>query len=339
MAEVSAVDPRPAGILGAVLAVAPGLCASVLIAIAAYAVGQGTHGPSVFFALTFGVALSWIMESPRLGAALADGVEASMKTMLRVGVALLGARITFAELSELGAPVALITLAALALTLGLGIATARAMGLRGDQGLILASATAICGASAALAVAAAIPKSRQTDAAAAIAGVTVVGAICMIAYPIFAQWLGFDERASGVFLGATLHEVAQAVGAGFSVSPTAGEAATAVKLLRVACLAPLVLAVAHYSARDDGSKGAALPWFVVAFAALALLASFNILPQPVVSLAGAASQWLLLVAIAALGLKTSPSRLKAIGFRPLMVLVAQTVFLGLFAAGALLLLS
>lgn len=308
------------------LALLPGAMLSAIVALAAFAGARITGGPSVLYALLAGLGLSTLLALTRWSAVLSPGLDFSTRFLLRTGVALLGARVTLHELSRLGAPTIVLTVIALLSALLVGLALAKALKIERSQGLILAGATAICGASAALAVAAALPKSRPRDAAAAIAGATVIGAVGMLVYPAIARLLHFDDRTTGTFLGASLHEVAQAVGAGYAVSPVAGDAATAVKLLRVACLGPVVLMIARMNAAKD-AKSMLPPWFVLGFAAFALLASFDILPATFVADASAASQWLLLIAIAGLGLKTSPALLLGIGMRPLVMLIAQSLFL------------
>jgi uncharacterized integral membrane protein (TIGR00698 family) len=246
---------------------------------------------------------------------------------------LLGARMTFAQLTSIGADAVLLTVGALALSFAAGAGLSHVLKLDRGQGVILAGATAICGVSAALAFAAAMPKSRQGDAVAAIAGVTVIGTACMVTHPAAAHALQFDDVTTGVFLGATLHEVAQAVGAGFSVSAVAGETATAVKLLRVSCLGPALLLVA-YVVRCEASR-IQLPWFILGFAGLAALASLGLLPASAVASAGIVSQWLLLTAVAGLGLKMSPACFGAIGARSFLVIAAQSLFLAFAVGGAL----
>lgn len=310
-----------------------------MIAVAANATATALGGPGVLYALLGGLAIGWMINGQPVEQMLSSGVATSTRMLLRVGVVLLGARVTFSELAGLGASTVIITVGALAISLAAGLALARALKLDRNQAMILAGATSICGASAALAIAAALPKSRESDAAAAIAGVTVMGAACMLIYPLVAHLLQFDDRVSGIFLGGTLHEVVQAVGAGMAVSPEAGNAATAVKLLRVACLGPVILILTRLSSDASESRGVQLPWFVVGFLAFALLASLNLLPEALINLCVTASQWLLLIAIAALGLKSSPAQLSRIGTGPMLLLAVQTVLLGLLVAVPLALLD
>ena len=166
-------------------------------------------------------------------------------------------------------------------------------------------ATAICGASAALAIAAALPNHPQKKRAIlfTVFGISALSSFAMIAYPMLAHAVGLDARQAGVFLGATIHDVGQVVGAGYSISPETGDVATFVKLLRVATLMP-VIAITVMSYRHAGGEVGAkrpppLPGFVAAFAGFALLHSLNIIPISVVALGSNVSQWCLVAAVAA----------------------------------------
>jgi uncharacterized integral membrane protein (TIGR00698 family) len=205
-----------------------------------------------------------------------------------------------------------------------------------------AGAVAICGASAALAIAAILPKDENSDdrLVFTVVGVTILSTIAMIVYPILSQALGFDDVTAGIYLGATIHDVAQVVGAGFSISEEAGETATLVKLLRVAMLAPVVIIASIFlrsvSAPDpSGTRPPIIPSFVLAFILLATLNSVVTLPAPLLAIAVDGSGWLLLTAIAAVGLKTRPAEILKVGKPAAALLVAETLFLAGVVALAL----
>jgi uncharacterized integral membrane protein (TIGR00698 family) len=207
------------------------------------------------------------------------------------------------------------------------------LGFRAGFGLLSGGATAICGASAALAIAAALPSHPLKERATlfTVLGVSALSTLAMIAYPMLVQAIGLDPRGAGVFLGATIHDVAQVVGAGYSMSPETGDVATFVKLLRVAMLLP-VIALTVVSYRRAGAEPGAkrpplLPSFAVAFAVLVALNSFNIIPPAVTKLGADVSQWCLVAAVAALGTKTRLRELASIGFKPVALMVGETVFL------------
>ena len=304
----------------------PGLVVAFAIALAATLVGRASSLPAVLIALLIGLGIGNFAPNARI----APGAGFAAKPLLRVAIVLLGARVTVSEIVALGPAVGILTVASLIVALGAGIFLTRWLKLDLGQGLVFSSATAICGASAALAVTAALPddKRRESDAAAAIAGVTIAGSLAMALYPMVAHFLSLSGKSAGVLMGTTLHEVVQAVGAGYSISMEAGDAATATKLLRVACLAPVTLIVSRIVC---GRKAAPLPWFVWGFLLVASLASALPIPKLFITAASEASQWMLLAAVAALGLRTPVSLLRSIGLRPLSLMILQSFVLFGFA--------
>jgi uncharacterized integral membrane protein (TIGR00698 family) len=152
----------------------------------------------------------------------------------------------------------------------------------------------------------------------------------MIAYPMLAQTFGLDARLAGIFLGATIHDVAQVVGAGYSMSAETGDVATFVKLLRVAMLLPVIaiIAVSYRRAEVAGrARPPLLPGFAVAFAALVILNSFDIIPRAAVALGSDVSRWCLVAAVAALGTKTRLRELASVGLKPVLLMIGETAFL------------
>jgi uncharacterized integral membrane protein (TIGR00698 family) len=224
-------------------------------------------------------------------------------------------------------------LVSVALTIAVSMVVARMMGFKSLFGLLSGGATAICGASAALALAAALPAHPQKERATLFTVVVVssLSTVAMIAYPMLAQWLGLDARTAGVFLGATIHDVAQVVGAGYGMSRETGDVATFVKLLRVATLLPvIVFAVACTRSSGQaagGKRPPLLPWFAVAFAALVLVNSAGWIAPQVAALGSDLSRWFLVAAIAAIGMKTRLRELATVGFKPVALMLGETAFL------------
>ena len=261
--------------------------------------------------------------------------------MLRIGVALLGLRITLLQIAALGwQPVALVLLS-VALTIGTAIVAARLLGFRAGFGLLSGGATAICGASAALAIAAALPNHPLKERATlfTVLGVSALSTLAMIAYPMLAQLAGLDSREAGVFLGATIHDVAQVVGAGYSMSAETGDVATVVKLLRVAMLLPVIVVTVVSYRRSGAQPGAKrpplLPGFAIVFVALVALNSFNAIPSTVAAFGSDVSRWCLVAAVAALGAKTRLRELADIGFKPVALMIGETTFLALLVLALL----
>lgn len=223
-------------------------------------------------------------------------------------------------------------IALVAITIALSVGLARAMGFNPLFGFLSGGATAICGASAALALSAALPAHEKKEQATlfAVIGVSALSTLAMIAYPIIAHATGLNNHQSGVFIGATIHDVAQVVGAGYAISPEAGDTATIVKLLRVAMLLPVIL-VAGQISRNSSAPGTErpplLPWFVVAFGVLVAINSLVDLPKTVTDGGNDLSRALLVTSIAAIGMKTRLGDLVKVGIKPIILMFVETVLL------------
>lgn len=283
-------------------------------------------------ALAVGLCANMIARSDAFQA----GLDFSARSILRLGVALLGASITLQQIASLGIGVAGLVVLSVICTIACGVATARILKVDLSSGAIYGGAVAICGASAAMAISAALPDTERNRATTALAviGVTILSTIAMMAYPVIATAIGMSDHAAGVFFGAAIHDVAQVVGAGYMVSETAGDTATIVKLMRVACLVPVVAVVAWLASRrlsskgDDGislAKPSLLPWFLFAFLAFSAGASSGAVAEPVLEGISGAAKVMLVTAIAALGCKTSFSALLQIGAKPIAMLTVPTL--------------
>jgi len=304
----------------------PGLLVAATIALAATWLSQQYRSPVMLFALLFGMTFHFLYEEGRCVA----GIEFSSKAVLRVGVALLGARITASQILELGVmPIATVVVGIVS-TIVLGAFAAQRLGLSRSFGVLSGGAVSICGASAALAIASVLPRTRESerDTILTVVTVTVLSTIAMIVYPLFVMAIGLDYVHAGIFLGGTIHDVAQVVGAGYSISSLTGDVATYVKLLRVTMLLPVVFSIAFVVSRGakGGQRGwkASLPLFLVGFAVLVALNSLGLLPKAASDAASDVSRWCLVTAIAALGMKTSFKDLVAVGWRPVALMVLET---------------
>jgi uncharacterized integral membrane protein (TIGR00698 family) len=308
----------------------PGILLACVIAIAATFIAEHRGGPTLLYALLLGMALNSVVS----GGSAKAGVDFAARGILRVGVALLGARITIDQVVALGWQGGALIVAAVVATIAFGIGMARVLGMSRRLGVLTGGATAICGASAAIAIAAVLPRDERSERELifTIAGVTLLSTAAMIAYPVIANMLGLPAQAIGVFLGATIHDVAQVVGAGYSISPEVGDAAVLSKLLRVAMLLPVVvvvsLVVRHRLQGTAGRKGdRVLPGFLLVFVALVAAGSAGLIPATVGGALNEIARACLIVAIAAVGLKTAPAEMKKVGGRAVALLGAETAFL------------
>ncbi len=301
-----------------------GLLLAGMVAAAATFLADSYGAPVMLFALLIGMSLHAVAEQPTC----ASGVRIASQTLLRWGVALMGLRLGLEDVASLGwQPVAGVLLLVGA-TLGAGVFLSYAFGRQKAFGLLAGGSVAICGASAALAIATVLPRreGREADTLLVITAVTILSTIAMVGYPVLFQALGFGPTETAFLIGATIHDVAQVAGAGYSIGEEVGVMATFVKMLRVALL-PVVLLLVVLVMRDSGDGRARLPWFVVLFVVLAIVGNTGLLPAPLVAQLGVLSQGCLVIAIAALGLRTNLGRILDVDRRYTAMLVLLTVFL------------
>lgn len=307
----------------------PGFLVVLLIAASSSFVSEHYGGPVMLYALLLGMACNFLTENAKT----APGIFWASKHVLHVGVALLGVRMSIDTFASLGFAPVITVITGVLLTIGFGMFLSRRLGLGTQMGMLSGGATAICGASAALAISSVQPKHDNSEAQTllTIVVITALSTLCMIVYPLLVPLLGFDDRLAGIFLGATIHDVAQVVGAGYIISDTAGDTATIVKLLRVAMLVPvcvvLALALRRSRPKTTESKAVLVPWFLLAFIALAATSSFHIMPPAALAPLADISRWCLIIAIAAIGVKTSLGELQHVGWKPIALIVCETLFL------------
>jgi uncharacterized integral membrane protein (TIGR00698 family) len=323
---------------------APGVLLAVTIALAASYLAERYDGPQLLFALFFGMAFNFAAEGPRVKA----GIEFASKKILRFGVALLGARIGLEQIVALGAAPAAIVVVAVTGTIACGVLIARLLRRPLADGLLTGGAVAICGASAALAISAVLPRSadQQRFTLLTVVGVTTLSTAAMVAYPLLAESLNLDARSTAIFLGGSIHDVAQVVGAGFMVSPEVGDGATLVKLLRVAMLVPVVVLFSqmfrHPAVDGNGAAVARpplLPGFLIGFIVLVALNSIGAVPTDIARSLSELSRWCLVIAIAALGVKTSFGQLAELGWQPVAMIVGETLFIAAVVLGGVMILE
>jgi len=306
----------------------PGISVAAVVTLAAFAVASRYGAPVMLFALLLGLAMSFLCEEERI----AKGVQLVASTGLKLGVALMGLRVSFDQLFDLGAGVFTLIVLGCAGTVGLGLILGRALGWSTPQSLIASGAVAICGASAALALASVTRNFEKKDehTLVVIVTATMLSSLAMVFYPVILNLLGFSHVEEGIILGASIHDVAQVVGAGFSVSETTGETATLSKMMRVALLPVLLLLVPK--PKGQGTGGFPLPWFVLAFVVLMAANQFIPLPDIAIDSARSLSSTLLVVAVAALGLNSAPRQLLRSSGKSFAMMVVLSAWLLVFAS-------
>lgn len=313
----------------------PGLALVAAATLAAGFLSDRYGAPLTLMALLIGLALNFLSADKRL----LPGLGFASRDLLRWGIVLVGARVTLGQIADLGLPALLAIVGVVACTIGLAVVLAKRFGYDQWFGMLVGGAVAICGASAALAVATTLSQRRisQAQLTLVLIGISAMSAAAMVVYPMIAHVAGFSDGRAGFLLGGAIHDVAQALGAGYSYSPEAGRIATIVKLTRVALLAPVLAVLALFlprSERDAGGQG--VPWFVIGFFVVAAINSTGVLPPVVVHGAEVTAGAMLACAVAATAIRSPLPQLMKMGSRPLILigLVTAIMFL-LAAAGAI----
>ena len=353
--ETRAPDPPPASgeredawqrWSATALQLAPGIGLSAVVAIAAVLsaplVAKAVPIPAMVIALLIGIALNRVADAP----AFQPGIVFCVKKLLRWAVALLGLRIALGEIIALGLTTAVIVVAAMVITVITGFLLARAFNQTDSYGALAGAGTAVCGASATLATATVLPQypGKEADVAFVVVAVNALSTVAMVLYPLICIGLGFSPQVTGVMLGATIHDVAQVVGAGYAVSDSVGDNAVIVKLFRVFLLLVVVLGIGAWFTRAGSTTGhAKVPVPVFAFVFLALCLFNSAVPMlgigaiyaPVKDWLLEFSKWGLLIAIGALGLGTSLKAIAALGWRHVATVTGTTIVILVVVTGAL----
>ena len=309
----------------------PGVALSVTLALVAAVIAHQYGAPAMLMGLLLGLWCHFLSESDRF----TPGLVWASGPCLRFGVALLGLRLSLGDVATLGWNAIGVVCAAAVTTVLFGVMWARLLGCDRHLGLLTGGAVGICGASAAMAISAVLPESeaRQRQTLFTVIGVATFSTAAMIFYPIAGDLFNFDSADMGLFIGATIHDVAQVVGAGYSVSTETGDLATFVKLVRVAMLGPIVMAIAVYCQLKDRRDGGGVstrptfPIFLVGFVGLFALNNVIGIPTIVTDGLSQLATGLLLLAVTALGVRTSLREVASIGWRPICLLAGETVFL------------
>ena len=314
---------------------APGIllcCAIAAIAFVANANGWMKFGRIMVPPLIVTLAIGMCLQPLSAKAVLKPGLEFAGRTLLRIGVALYGAQLTLGQLIDGGAlPVVIRPPSHRHFRRGrpfFGLSV---------TGFLTGCATGVCGAAAAMAPRPCCKhENSDRDLAFTVMGVNFISTVTMVIYPTLHDWLGYNLFEMGVFLGGAIHDVAQVAGAGQTLGPQVLSDAIITKLLRVAFLLPAVTGIAWWVARGGEKTGDARPAppvFLFGFLALAALNSLGVVPAGVKAAITQVSSFLIILAIAALGIKTSLLALARIGMAPVMLLLVETIFIGLLVVG------
>jgi uncharacterized integral membrane protein (TIGR00698 family) len=331
----------------------PGLALSAAIAAVAMALGGygwlAAHGIS---ALTLAIVLGLLVGNsiyPRIAAASCDGVRFSKQILLRAGVILYGLRLTLTDIGHVGLVGVLIDALVILSTFSLAcLIGTRLFGLDRKTAMLIGAGSAICGAAAVMATEPVV-RGRADQVTVAISTVVLFGTVAIFLYPLLytlnVHWLLLPSGASafGIYAGSTIHEVAQVVAAGRSVGADTANTAVITKLVRVMMLAPFLIGLSAWLARDAAkaqpdagdectaarddtaaATGAArrrlpIPWFAFGFVLVVMFNSLSLLPHKVLAIAINVDTLLLAMAMAALGLTTHLSAIRQAGLKPMLL--------------------
>ena len=309
----------------------PGLAACGVSSAAAAWLSEHYHFPIILLGLLVGLSLNFIAQDARTH----RGLDFASRTCLRWGIVVLGLQVTLSQIGALGALPFLALIAVMLAAFLAAVLGGRISGQSNYASILAGGATAICGASAALALYGVIGKERLSQAqfALTLVGISLASAFAMSVYPMLATELHLNDREAGFLIGASIHDVAQAIGGGYAVSDTAGAYATIVKLARVALLAPVVALASVALGTGNQRSGAtapsllrrlALPWFIAGFLAVLLLNSVVTIPAGISQAALTGSKALLLMAVTATAMRSRMDLLMQMGWRATVPVLTAT---------------
>ncbi len=264
------------------------------------------------------------------------GIRFCAKKILRLAIILLGFKLSLMEVSKLGLNavvlIFIVTTATLLLTKYIG----QKLNLSRSLSLLVGAGTSICGASAIVAVNAVTKSDNDEELALSVGVVTIFGTIFMLIYPLIGHYLHLSNTSYSLWAGSSIHEVAQAVAAGFTFSNQAGISATVVKLTRVLMIIPvtIVLSIREEQRNNTNSfsiKNVAIPWFVLLFLCVIFINSMNFIPKTTTNTLISIDNFLMAMAMVALGLETSFEKMKKVGIKPIYLGAMSSVFISILS--------
>ncbi len=269
-----------------------------------------------------------------LPASFAKGSKLAAKQLLELGIVLLGATFSFADLAKVGPKVLII----IGLCIGLGIIVgqliSRALGLSRRLGILIAVGNSICGNSAIAAVAPVV-KAEKEEITLSIAFTGVIGVLVVVLLPLLAPLVGLDNTEFGIWAGTTVYAVPQVLAAAFRVSETSGQIGTIVKLVRVLFIGPIVLLFSVLEGRRNGQGKAKqtvyVPWFVVGFIVLGIVGTLGVFSPATIALIKRGSHLLMVMSMASMGLDVDIKNAIKVGPRVAAAVSGSILFIGLLS--------
>lgn len=307
-----------------VISYLPGILLAILVTIFAYFISFNLKLPVMLVSLLSGM----ILNSLSSKMFFETGIDFSANQILRLGVAFLGFQLSFDDINNLGyLPISFVIILVL-LTFFSGIGIAYLFKNKLATGCLIGGSVAVCGASAALAISSVIPKKKieEKEILIVILGVTILSTVTMIIYPFLSKVLQMEDDVSGFLMGSTIHDVAQVVGAGYSISDESGIIATFTKMIRVATL-PIIVIIVSNIFNADSRKKLSLPWFVIFFIFAAIINNVFQFSELLFNLLQQISSIFLVIAISALGLKTNIVQIAKVKFSFVIIIIVDTLIM------------
>jgi len=323
---ISTIAPERLGSRSGARLWLPGLALAIGIACAARVVERYTHPiPDVVLALLAGMILN---NATKISRSARPGTRFVLHYVLRTAIILLGAGLTYDDILRLGSATLALVLVCVAIAMGLGLLIAKLTSSPERIGTLIGVGTAICGGSAILAIGPLI-EAGEAELAYAITTIFTFNVVALLFYPVLGHAFGMSQLSFGTWAGTAVNDTSVVVATGYIYGQTAGATATVVKLTRTLLLAPIAFAIGSAYAvraargRTNLAMGRAIaktfPWFVLGFAALALLNSFHLIPVATARAFVEIAEFLVVVVLAAVGLNVDFARIRNMGLQPLAV--------------------
>jgi len=288
---------------------------------------------ALMLAIILGMAIRNTTGVPK---AMQDGIRFSMRRILRFAIMLLGFQISMSQIRQVGGLGFAIVVATLVGTFLFTLWLGRRLGVDPKVTELIAAGTSICGASAVVATNT-VTEGSDEDVAYAIAIITALGTVSILLYPLASAAIGMPAASYGLWTGASIHEIAQVIAAAFQGGSVSAQYGAISKLSRVVLLAPVVFTLGYLATRRRSAEGnpakVPTPWFLVGFLAMIAVNSAGLLNKAWTANLVTANQFLLAVALAAMGLETSVAKLRSAGLRPFLVGGGAWVFISVVSLG------
>lgn len=324
-----------------------GILLTLFVAALGLFVAQLFDFSSVLVTLVIGICLNPLIDRPNVAKYVNPGLDFSLALPLQIGTGLLGLKITNDLLKLMSSSIILLILAGVLLTVAVSVIANRFVKWSSLEAALTGAGVAICGASAMMALSLVLKKGRLRQESLISLIMTVIGfsAIAMVLYPLIVKFLGFDDAMSGLIMGATIHQVSQVVGAGAVFGPEGMAVATMSKMLRVACLVPVMILFITFYGRSEEAAGskmnplAYMPTFLYFFILLAIANIFGWIPEEIKPVLSTISNILILLAVAAIAVKTNLRSLLTVGWKPVVLMTIDSLFLFIWIVGGVMLLT